>query len=255
MARRHLGGVSASWRGPRSPSATVWSVFAFLSSRFSLMRLAGGLLGRRLSSGTCHPWCAPSSGTRTAPYGGRYAHGRTRRWPRPRWHHVRPSIGEGQHRHVRPDQRAAAVVGGRARRRALRRRPVRADQRPARRLRRVAGDDRAGRGLAARALAAHLPARPGRRLRRRRAAGSAGRGARLRAAVGGAAADRAGPGAAAGRRGAGLRLALGGRVHVGARDVRLRGGVPGQRGGDGDVLHRGRGDHPRRCTRSPAALL
>ena len=35
----------------------------------------------------------------------------------------------------------------------------------------------------------------------------------------------------------GLRLPLGGRVHLGARDVRLRRGVPGQRGGDGDVLH------------------
>ena len=88
------------------------------------------------------------------------------------------------------DRRATALVGRGARGRALRGGPVRADQRPARRLRRVAGDDRAGRGLAARAVAAHLPAGAGRRLRRRGAAGAAGGGARLRPAVGGAAAGR-----------------------------------------------------------------
>ena len=55
----------------------------------------------------------------------------------------------------------------------------------------------------------------------------------------------AGAGAAAGRGGARLRLAVGGRVHLGARDVRLRGRLPGQRRDDGDVLHRRRAGDPR----------
>src|SRR4051794_29865825 len=154
----------------------------------------------------------------------------------------RPRVEGGDH--ARAASRAAAVVGHRPGGRALRRRPVRPDQRAARRLRRVAGHDRPGRGLAPRIVAPLVPAGAGRRVRRRRDPRTARLPARVRPAVGGPAARRPPPGAAAGRRRARLRLPLGRRLHVGPRHVRLRGRLPGQLRGDGHLLLGRRPDHP-----------
>src|SRR5882757_3951632 len=141
---------------------------------------------------------------------------------------------------------AAAVVGDRARGRAVRGRALRPGQPAPRGVRGVAGGHRCADGaLARRTVAGRVPGRPD----RRRAAGGPARpgrlGARLWAAVRRTEPGGAGAGAAGGRRGARLRVALGRRLHLRPRARGLPGRLAGQLGRHGHVLRGGRRGHAR----------